>query len=179
MSCQNFSLFQCSGVVSCGFAGRKSFPQKAAIHSVEAPVFFHKLKTQWKKWKSPAVKPVFPVELNTFHRVFNSPYPSLFVFSVQFVIFKSELWQFFESESVMFCKILQHQIDECWFLLKSSSFRIRMDVAIQLQKCCILSDSVSGYRAGGFSRLPRLPHSCREKPTFGLILSVVWGILTV
>ena len=75
----------------CCFAKAKSFPQKISIHSVNVPQFFHKLKTPWKVCKSPAAAPVFRVELNSFHRVFNNSFPHILAKVLQFVKFKSEL----------------------------------------------------------------------------------------
>lgn len=73
------------------FAEAESFPQTGAIQCVKGFDFFHMLKTPWRKLKSPALKPVLPVEFHSFHQVFNNR-PSLnFTFSLQFVIFKTEL----------------------------------------------------------------------------------------
>jgi hypothetical protein len=72
-------------------AKAKSFPQNVSIHSVNSLRFFHKLKTQWKVCKSLAAAPVFRVELNSFHRVFNSRFPHILAKALQFVKFKLEL----------------------------------------------------------------------------------------
>ena len=116
--------------VSPHFVRGKSFPQKRLIHSVEGLHFFHKLKTLWKMWKIPAVKPVSGVEFNTFHHVFHRRILCSLAKGVQFVIFKSELWQFFEAESVRFCNFHQHHFDECGFVLKTQCSRF-------FGRCCI------------------------------------------
>ena len=104
-----------------------------SIHSVNSLWFFHKLKTQWKVCKSPAAAPVFRVELNSFHRVFNSRFPHILAKALQFVKFKLELWQFFEPEIVRFCNFLQHHFDECGSLLKIVCFGAS---AAGLAGCC-------------------------------------------
>ena len=96
-----------------------------SIHSVNAPQFFHKLKTLWRKFKSPALKPVLPVEFHTFHKVFHFLVRPFLISCVQFVEYKSEIWQFFELHPVRFCQIAQYHFDECGSVLKirpSSSF---------------------------------------------------------
>jgi len=69
----------------------KVFHIQTALPSVYPPCFFHKLKTLWRKFKTQAFKPVFRVELNSFHRVFNSRFPHILAKALQFVKFKLEL----------------------------------------------------------------------------------------
>lgn len=127
---------------ACILPEGKSFQHFRVIPFVNFPDFFHKLKTQLKKWKSVVPKPVFGVELNSFHRVFNRRVRSGSIFCVQFVIFKSVLWQNFERKSSIFWKILQQHFDECWSLLKNRFFSPKtahpLFFAHLMQFCCIL-----------------------------------------
>ena len=73
------------------FCRSKKFSTKCVYTFRKQPMIFHKLKTQWKVCKSPAAAPVFRVELNNFHWVFNSKFPHILAKALQFVKFKSEL----------------------------------------------------------------------------------------
>ena len=84
-----FSLCCCTCVLC--FADEKSFPQKSCIQSVEERLFFHMLKTLWRKFKSPALKPVLAVEFHTFHKVFHFLVRPFRISCVQFVEYKSEI----------------------------------------------------------------------------------------
>lgn len=83
------SLCCCTSVLC--FADEKSFPQKCGIQSVKSRSLFHMLKTRWRKFKSPVLKPVLRVEFHTFHRVFNIPVRPVCFSCVQFVKYKSEI----------------------------------------------------------------------------------------
>ena len=91
------------------------------------------LKTLWRKFKSPALKPVLPVEFHTFHKVFHFLVRPFLISCVQFVEYKSEIWQFFELHPVRFCQIAQYHFDECGSLLKIVCFGIS---AAGLAGCC-------------------------------------------
>ena len=80
------------------------------------------LKTRWRKFKSPVLKPILRVEFHTFHRVFHIPVRPVCFSCVQFVKYKSEIWQFFELHSVRFCQIFQYHFDECGSMLKIRPF---------------------------------------------------------
>ena len=106
------------------FCRRKSFPQKRGIQSVEERLFFHMLKTLWRKFKSPALKPVLPVEFHTFHKVFHFWF-DLFDFLRTICRIQVGNMTIFELHPVRFCQIAQYHFDECGSVLKirpSSSF---------------------------------------------------------
>ena len=115
------------------------------------------LKTRWRKFKSPAAKPVFPVEFNILHWVFHNLVRHSPAGCVQFVIFKSEIWQFFDTEPRTFCNFLQYQIDECGFVLKihpvpNAEFP-SLNVVKTRRKCCIIAAFSS---CSDFSGVPAL-----------------------
>ena len=128
-----------------------------SIHSVNAPQFFHKLKTLWRTCKSPALTPLFRVDFHTFHGVFHKPFSTRGKPLVHFVIFKSELWQIFNSVVVCFCFFLQYQNDECGFVLKihpvpNAEFP-SLNVVKTSRKCCIIAAFSS---CSDFSGVPAL-----------------------
>lgn len=99
---------------------RKVFHKKEGIQVVNKAFLFNMLKTMWAKFKSRVCTPVFSVEFHHFHDVFNIAISTVDFQALHFVIFKANLWQFFEVETFKFCRFRQHHFDECWFLVENS-----------------------------------------------------------